>query len=189
DIASTIAAGTFFAVDRLLDYATISCTSTSLQTLDNTVTLPRYTTGAGVMLFFEVTTSLGATSQTVTITYTNQAGTASRVTTLSPVVSSAAARVPQLGFFVPLADGDTGVRSVQSCQFGGSMGAGVVTLTLCRPFFKMPCTQANFPFLLNLVTALPRTRQVVDGAAIMWLLKAATTSSGNMDFGLDAGAR
>ncbi|CAN5813259.1 hypothetical protein BH20PSE1_BH20PSE1_00920 [soil metagenome] len=188
-LSSTIAAGTFHLMDRLLDYATISFTSTSLQTLDNTVTLPRYTAGAGVRMFFEVTTGLGATPQTVTITYTNQAGTGSRVATLSPVVSSAAARVPQTGFFIPLADGDSGVRSVQSCQLGGSMGAGVGNLTLCRPFFVMPITQANFPFLLNLATSFPLLQQLVDSQCLMLLIKAATTSSGNVDFGLGAAAR
>lgn len=37
---SSVAAGTLEVVDRLLDYPGIDCTSTSLQTMDNTVTLP-----------------------------------------------------------------------------------------------------------------------------------------------------
>lgn len=188
-LTSTIAAGTFFLVDRLLDYPTIDCTSTSLQTFNNTVTLPRYTDGTGVEMFAEVTTNLGATPQTCTFTYTNSAGVGSRTTTLAPVVSSAVARVPQTGFFIPRQAGDSGIRSVQSAQFGGSMGAGVMNLTLCRPYFVLPCTQANFPFLLNLVTSFPLLHQLVDNRALVWLIKAATTSSGNMDFGLGAAAR
>lgn len=187
-LVSTVAAGTFYLVDRLLDYPGISCTSTTLQTMDNTVTIPRYTTGAGVRMFAEVTTTLGATPQTLTINYLDQGGAAG-VATLAPVASSAATRVPQLGFFIPLAAGDSGVRSITSVQFGGSMGAGVLNLTLCRPYFVVPSTQVSFPFLLNLVTSFPLLHQVVDNAALMWLLKAATTSSGNMDFGLNAAAR
>lgn len=81
--SSSVAAGTLVVVDRLLDYAGIDATSTSLQSADNTVTLPRYTDGAGVQMFCSPTTTLGATPQTVTITYTNQAGTTGRTTTLS----------------------------------------------------------------------------------------------------------
>lgn len=188
-LSSTVAAGTLHLIDRLLDYPGVSCTSTTLQTMDNTVTIPRYTTGAGVQMFAEVTTALGATPQTLTITYVDQDGNAGAVTTLSPVVSSAANRIPQAGFFIPRAAGDSGVRSITSVQFGGSMGAGVLNMTLCRPFFVLPITQANFPFLLNLVTSFPHVRQIIDNAALMWLLKAATTSSGNVDFGLVAAAR
>lgn len=187
-LASTIAAGTFHLIDRLLDYSGISCTSTSLQTMDNTATIPRYTTGAGVAMFAEVTTTLGATPQTLTINYLDQGGAAG-VATLSPVVSSATGRVPQLGFFIPRAAGDSGVRSITSVQFGGSMGAGVLTLTLCRPLFIMPNTQANFPFLLNLVTSFPLLQKIENDAALMWLLKAAGASSGNVDFGIQAAAR
>lgn len=100
--ASSVAAGTLLAVDRLLDYPGISCTSTSLQTMDNTVTIPRYTTGVGVQMFAEVTTTLGATPQTLTIAYTDQGGTAGNVATLAPVVSSDVQRVPQVSFFVTL---------------------------------------------------------------------------------------
>lgn len=188
---STVAAGTLFLLDRLLDYPTIDCTSTSLQTLDNTVTLPRYTTGAGVRLFAEVTTTLGATPQTMTLTYTNSDGTGSRVTTLSPTVSAAVARVPQAGLFIPLAAGDhAGLRSVQSVQFGGSMGAGVLNLTLCRPMrAELPLPSASFWQERNLVQHVPRVPRVFDDAALMMMLAAATTSSGDIKGQLFALAR
>lgn len=176
--ASSVAAGSPLMVDRLLDYAGVSCTSTSLQTMDNTATLPRYTTGAGVQMFAEVTTTLGATPQTMTITYEDQDGNAGAVTTLAPVVSSAATRLPQVSFFIPLAAGDSGVRSITSVQFGGSMGAGVLTLTLCRPVVELPIQVAAMMVERNMVLHTPRLFQVVDNAALSVLLFAATTSSG-----------
>lgn len=185
---SSIAAGTLKLVDRLLDYAGISCTSTSLQTMDNTVTIPRYTTGVGVQMFAEVTTTLGATPQTLTIIYVDQGGAAG-TTTLSPVVSSAANRIPQLGFFIPLAAGDTGIRSITSVQFGGSMGAGVLNMTLCRPFPTIPIQIASMMVERNCVLHTPRLQQVVDNAALTLLIMAATTSSGNINGSLTAGAR
>ena len=132
-------------------------------------------------MFAEVTTTLGATPQTMTITYTNQGGTGSRTTTLAPVVSSATARIPQLGFFIPLQAGDSGVRSVQSVQFGGSMGAGVLNLTLCRPLdVDLPIQVAAMMVERNLVLHTPRLPQIVDNAALSLLLFAATTASGNI---------
>lgn len=120
---------------------------------------------------------------------TNQAGTGSRVTTLSPVISSTVPRIPQVGFFVPLAAGDTGVRSVQSCQFGGSMGAGVLALTLCRPFVDLPIQVAAIAVERNLILHTPRAQQIVDNAAFSFLLYAATTSSGALVGSLRAAAR
>lgn len=185
---SSIAAGTLKLVDRLLDYPGISCTSTSLQTMDNTVTLPRYTTGAGVMMFAEVTTALGATPQTLTINYLDQGGAAG-VATLAPVVSSVANRIPQTGFFIPLAAGDSGVRSITSVQFGGSMGAGVLNMTLCRPFPTVPMREASMMVERDLVHHTPRLQQIVDGAALSFLLMALTTSSGAINGSLMAASR
>jgi hypothetical protein len=188
---SSVAAGTIRLVDRLLDYPGISTTSTSLQTMDNTVTIPRYTNGAGgVKIFCEVTTALGSTPQTVTITYVNQAGTAGRTTTLSPTVSAAVNRIPQAGTFIPLAAGDTGVRSITSVQFGGSMGgSGVLNFTLCRPLARVPVQVASMMVERNLVLHTPRLTQVVDNACLSFTLIAATTSSGNIEGVLEAAAR
>jgi len=186
--ASSVAAGTLLLVDHLLDYPGISATSTSLQTMDNTATLSRYTTGAGVQMFAEVTTALGATPQTCTVIYVDQGGAAG-TTSFSPVVSSAVPRIPQVGFFIPLAAGDTGVRSITSVQFGGSMAAGVLNFTLCRPFVDLPIQVAAIAVERNLILHTPRVTQIVDNAALMFLLNAATTSSGNIVGSLRAAAR
>lgn len=188
--ASSVTAGTLLVVDRLLDYPGIVTTSTSLQTMDNTVSIPRYTTGAGVQMFAEVTTVLGTTSQTMTITYVDQSGNAGAVTTLAPITSSAVNRIPQAGFFIPLAAGDTGVRSITSVQFGGSMGgSGVLNMTLCRPFADVPMQISAMAVERNLVLHTPRIQQIIDNAGLAFLLFANTTSSGNIVGSIKAAAR
>lgn len=189
-LSSVALAGTLFLLDRLLDYPGIDCTSTALQSMDNTATIPRYTTGLGVYMFCEVTTTLGSTPQTMTITYTNSGGTGSRTATLAPTPSAATGRIPQTGFFIPLQAGDhAGMRSVESAQFGGSMGAGVLNLTLCRPYFKLPLKDAGISVERNLVLHTPRMQQIIDDAALMFILMAGGANSGDMSGGLRAAAR
>lgn len=109
------------------------------QTLDNSVTLPRYTDGEGVMMM------LVAQGQTVaggqfTVNYTNSDGTPGRVTpnhycaasqpagALVSAVTAAAGVSP----FIALQSGDKGVRSVQSINFSVANGA-IAALVLVKP--------------------------------------------------------
>ena len=84
---------------------------------------------AGLLIY----TAIGTTATTVTIDYTNQAGTSGRVSTAtligSNVTSPAGSFLP-----IPLADGDTGVRSVQSVTLLATTGtAGNMGVVLYRP--------------------------------------------------------
>jgi hypothetical protein len=186
---SSVAAGTFLLVDRLLDYATISATSTSLQSMDNTVTLSRYTDGAGVQMFAEVQTAIGATPQVCTITYTSQSGTTGRTTSFTSVASAAANRMPYLSFFIPLAAGDTGVRKIESVQFGGSTGSGTIAFALVKPIVELPIQVASMMVERNTILSTPRLFQIVDNACLSFLLFAATTSSGTFNGRISAAAR
>lgn len=80
----------------------------------------RYQNGEGLRLFVASYATMGANAPTMQITYTNSAGTASRVTT-SGCVSTASATsgtvlnsgnaANKYGPFLPLQAGDTGVRT------------------------------------------------------------------------------
>lgn len=98
-----------------------------------TAALPRYTSGEGVMAGLIVYTAIGATATTVTINYTNQAGTSGRVSTATLIGSSVTS--PAGSFLpIPLANGDTGVRSVQSVTLLATTGtAGNMGVVLYRP--------------------------------------------------------
>lgn len=124
--------GVPMVTDRLVHSGGLVANITTEQTTNlPTAALPRYTDGIGVMLALDVYTGTGATATTVTARYTNQDGTAGRVTQVVvwPVSVPTGRR-----FILPLQDGDTGVRSVGGVTFAGSTtAAGNVGVTLFKP--------------------------------------------------------
>lgn len=129
-------------IDRLVDTAGLSGTVTTAQTTNlPTPALTRYTSGLGVMAALQVYSSLGATPQTATISYTNQAGTAARTSKAIEVPASAGAGRLMVA---SLQDGDTGVRSVEEVLLSGSTGtAGNFGVTLFKPVMTLPLLMSN----------------------------------------------
>ncbi len=117
--------------DRLVHSGSLVANITSNQTTYlPTAALPRYTDGVGVMIGLDVYIATGSTATTVTASYTNQDGTAGRVTQVVAWPANTTAR----RFILPLQNGDRGVRSVESVTFAGSTGAeGYVGVTLFKP--------------------------------------------------------
>lgn len=97
----------------------------------NTVAVTRPdASGEGVLLVLECYTSLGATASTVTVSYTNQDGTAGRT---SEAVAINGLQTNDM-LLIPLQSGDTGVRSVESVTLSASTGtAGNFGVTLMYP--------------------------------------------------------
>ena len=132
--------GTLMLYDRLVHTGALSGAVATAQTV-NSVALTRSTNGAGVELWCEIYTATGGTAANLTVTYTNQAGTASRVST--PIAFPTTPVAGQM-FQIPLASGDTGVRSVQSAQLSASTGvAGAFGFTLLKRIAVIPITLAN----------------------------------------------
>lgn len=131
-VNSGVLVGLPMITDRLVHSGGLVANITTEQTTNlPTAALPRYTDGIGVMLALDVYTATGGTATTVTARYTNQDGTAGRVTQV--VVWPASAPVGRR-FILPLQDGDTGVRSVEGVTFAGSTAAaGNVGVTLFKP--------------------------------------------------------
>lgn len=180
-VGSTIALGSLILIDRLVHCANISATSTSPQTV-NSVPLPRYTDGKGVMMILEVTTALGASASNVTITYTNQDGVPNRSTgAIAMTVSSPVGRLqpPAGGYLIPLQAGDYGVRSVETIQFSASMAAGVVRLLLYKliEMPMIPVMVANDFRIFDLALQTPSLPRIYDDACLSFLLLANTTTS------------
>lgn len=125
-------------MDYLLYYPLIPMED--VQEMDNTLTLPRYTTGRGVqMMLVEQFPYIGG--GTCRVTYTNSDGVAGRIsaictintqTTLGTIATSAPATTGCPGLFVPLQQGDGGVRSVESIEFF-SADAGNLAIVLVKP--------------------------------------------------------
>lgn len=107
-------------------------------------TLSRYTDGRGVqMMAVEVAAQIGGSQ--FFVTYTNQDGVAGRVTptvtcntqvSTGTIISTAPATAGCAGPFLPLQQGDTGVRSVDSVTFVTG-DVGLVTIVLVKPLASL----------------------------------------------------
>lgn len=120
--------------DRLSHQGGLNATLTTAQTTNlPTAALPRHTSGEGVHAFLQIYTQLGTTATTFTVSYTNQAGTAGR-TSQPAIIGGTGYR--EVGRLLPinLADGDTGIRSVESVTLlASTVTAGNFGVVLMRP--------------------------------------------------------
>jgi len=128
-------AGSFVMLcDRLWHNSGFTITSTAAQTI-NSVTFPARdengsTNGEGVFLGIEISTATGAGTPTITVSYTNQDGTAGRTGTNIPATIASLVA----GGFIPigLQAGDTGVRSVQTLTLSATWTSGTMHLVAFR---------------------------------------------------------
>ncbi len=197
--AATTAPCVLMLVDLLGFYPITSVTTTTAQTLNNTVTLPRYTAGAGVQAFLTPSTVMGAATPSLSIGYTNSVGTASRATPATLPIGNTAAAVTSIvysgtgagkfGPFMPLAAGDAGIRSVQTVTISTSYVSGVLNLVLCKPLLTLPITTLGVTAERDLVNQFASMPKVYDGACLAWLMLAgaatpvASPISGHLEFG------
>lgn len=131
--------------DRLLHCSNLSGTTTGAQNVQSGsgVVLTRHTGGVGNEIWIEIYgTAIGATPQTVTCSYTNQAGTSGRTTQTIPIGAATSANSIKAileTVRVPLQAGDTGVQSVETLTLSGSTGtAGVMGVTIANRITNIP---------------------------------------------------
>lgn len=151
---SSAQSGLLVLCDRLWHNSGFVVTTTTAQTINSAAFPARdinaSTNGAGVYIGLEVTTATGAGASVLSMSYTNEAGTAGR--TSAPinayVASSAIGAFYQMG----LAAGDNGVRSIQTFTSSVSMTSGAVSLVAYRPIAVLEIVAANTPNALDAVT-------------------------------------
>lgn len=173
--------GTLMLLDRLWHNGGYTITSTSAQNsttptwpsrcptsgIDDTPT----TTGLGVMLALEISAAAGAAAPTITVGYTNQAGTASR----TGVNVLATANSPAIGatYFIGLQSGDTGVRSVQSLTLSASWVSGTMNLVAYRLLAELEVLGLT-PAAIDAITGcLPR----LYNGTVPWLVFVPSTTT------------
>lgn len=172
-------------VDRLAHVGGLSGTVTTAQTFAASASLVLPTRGGlgdNVELWAEWYTATGASAANITVSYTNQAGTAGRTSVSTAFgVSTIANRMLPL----PLQSGDTGVRSVQSVTLSATTGtAGNFGITLVKRIADVPYNAAAGggmhygPAELNLP-------EVADSACLMAQVLPVATASGNLVFSFD----
>lgn len=138
--------------DYLLYYPFFDMTAAGeVQEVSNIVSLPRYADGEGVrIMLISQSAVAGVAGLTANITYINQDG--AEKTTPTFAVSAAAYAGVCLGAlsatganappFVPLAIGDTGVRSIVSAVFNADAG-GIAAIVLVKPLFIAATTDPS----------------------------------------------
>lgn len=199
--AATTMPAVAMLVDMLLFYRVTSVTTTGDQATNNTITLPRYTDGAGVQAFAYNTnsTAMGAATPNLRITYTDSAGNTGNLTPSTlPACKTAAANglilysgtgAGKYGPFIPLAAGDAGIRAITQINLSASYLSGEFSIVLCRPLLTLPMTTIGVAAERDLMNQVPSLPRVYDGAYLGWLLysgAATPTNSafyGHLDFG------
>lgn len=188
--------GVLMLVDMQGYYPGISMNLATAQTLSGTPTL-RYTNGVGVKSFLVITTSSGSTAHQIDNTavtgtlYTNQAGTTGKVH--PGTISCTASATPQhishsgtaannFGPFLPLASGDTGIRSYQQFKLSAASLAGTAALVLAVPILSLPITTAGVAAERDLVNQLPSLPRIQDGACLVWLYFSGAATAANTNF-------
>lgn len=131
-------------MDYLLYYPSIDDGTLDEQIMDNTVTLPRYTDGKGVQIM-AVTTGVRTGGQSFTVKYTNQDGVTGKIskpatqnaaTFIGAITNSDRAVNGSASWMIPLADGDTGVRKVESVTMAG-IDVGLFSIILVKPLAQI----------------------------------------------------
>jgi hypothetical protein len=197
--AATTMPAVFMLVDRLGFYPITTTTTTGDQALNNTTVFPtgRHTNGAGLRAYVvcssgAATTAMGAATPNIRMTYTNQAGTAGQLTPSTlPAGTSAAAKgnivysgtgAGKYGPFMPLAAGDSGIRSVQQFNLSASYLSGVLNLVICRPILTLPMTTIGVAAERDLLNQIPSLPRIYDGANLAWLMYAGAATPTNSAF-------
>ena len=147
DIVMTASqAGTFVLADVLWVNTGLVVTTTTAQAItqptlplrDNLGTSNGFGIGAGILV--TTATTNAAAIANITLSYTNSAGVSGRTATISSYPATAV-----IGTFVPfqLAQGDIGVRSIQSITLGTTLTAGAISLIAFNFLATVPVTVAN----------------------------------------------
>lgn len=184
-------------VDMQGYYPGINMNVATTQTFTGTPS-PRYTNGAGVRAFLVVVTTTGATAHNLSMSYTDQGGTAGNAlpvtvsctaSAITPHITHSGTAGNNYGPFLPLASGDSGIQSVQSVTLSAASGAGTAALVLARPLLTIPLTQVSVASERDFLNQIPSLPQVKDGACLTWLYfsGAAVAASTNIYGSLDLG--
>jgi hypothetical protein len=173
------AAGTYIVYDRLQANAALVHNSSATQGTGSTALLRYNSTvstaanfAGGNQIWLEVYTAISATAALTEVVYTNQAGTTGRTSKqvlLGGANSSAVGSV----VVVPLADGDSGVLSVESVKVTVAQGtAGSFGVTIARPLLAVPVNLTGWGMTRDTLSGFPSMPRVEPGACLAFSLLA-----------------
>jgi hypothetical protein len=173
-----LTAGVYLLYDRLFHIGGLSGSSTADQTVQDSPASPaltRNTGGAGNIAWYEIYTVIGTSPATLTMTYTNQAGTGSRTGTIN--IGQTGFREVTRAQRIPLAAGDTGIREIEKIALSASTGTlGNFGITIAQPLAWIPVGSAGTAGWRDYTTGLPGIPVINPDAslALMFIPAAAT---------------
>ena len=184
---------TFLLCDFLLYYPSCVLTGTPT-TLDNTVTLPRYTNGVGVMGFASLQT---APATTVKITPTFDTDGATGRTNTSLTASLTATSPAQLfsqnvvaangTMFFALSGADKGVKKVTSYTIVTTDATALCNFVLVKPLAMIACTTNGVAFNKDFICSDTSFPKIEDDACLGLISIVNTTNvptlMGSLTFG------
>lgn len=169
--AATALPMAMYICDYLLYYPSIDDSVTDPQILDNSVTLPRYTDGAGVQAI-AVTVAGRTGGQQFYFTYTNQDGVTGRTSqtvtqntsaAIGTITTSATATQASGNPFIGLQSGDSGIRAIESVvMLGGDVG--LFSLILVKPLAQTAIKEITAPYEKDFLLLSGSLPEVVDNA-------------------------
>jgi hypothetical protein len=181
DIASSFSL--FILCDRLSHQGGLLCnTVKGQQTNLPTAALTRYTDGVGVYAGLEFSGVSGGTPSTYILRYTNDKGTANRMSYPTQVGGSQYGTTAQRFIITPLFQGDRGIRSVEEFQLTINTGdTGACGLVLFKPLLYVPMYVQNYTESIDAVLgAGARFVQIQNTACLFWLAVTYSTLTGTV---------
>lgn len=168
---------TLMLADYLMFYPLIDMDSLDQQDMTNSSSLSRYTSGEGVMAFFVVAAPMLGNG-TITVNYTNSEGIANRTTTFGITFSGTIGTIVNnsnstLGAgsaspFIPLDNGDRGIRSIENVICNTSMG-GFCHIVLVKPLATHLIREQNTEAETVLFTSKANCVQIQPGAYLNFI--------------------
>lgn len=141
-----------------------------------TVGLPRYTDGIGVQAFFVVTSTTGAGTPNLRLTYTDAflgagqltPGTLPAAVAAKPVgcisYSDSTAAAGRYNPYFPLAAKGKGIVKVEQWNQSATMTSGTGAIVLCRPLATIAMGSSGFNHEKDFINVFPPMPRIYDGA-------------------------
>lgn len=175
--------GTIIFYDRLWANSNINDDTTT--TSFTSTALTRQTGGVGVEVWLEIYTAhAAATASTLTISYTNQAGTTGRTgTILKPAVTDV---VGEMFGPMQLQSGDSGVRAIASTTWSVTQTSGDAGLVLAKRCGMVPIRPSDQGASVLGPFDLPFA-EIADDACIAAMFRAGNATANTIDCELGIG--
>jgi hypothetical protein len=184
--ATSITPGILVLYDRLFHVSSLNGTLTTDQTVQGvtpTPALTRNTGGVGNVAFYEIYSLIGTTSTTLTMTYTNSAGTTGRTSTIN--IGATNFREATRMRIIPLAAGDKGIQAIDKVSLTATTGtAGDFGITIARPIAYIPIGTAAAPGYRDFTTGLPGLPKIDTNACLAFTFLQNTATIGEFSYGL-----